>query len=108
MVDVLLYVTHPNNGSLLLKMFRCDGGIRTPDLSLKRRIKNETNCCTFPSTGNLFFFSALTTELHHTRIVVPIVGIEPTPSRILTGDFCVFQDLQTAFQTLDVIILTRL
>lgn len=53
-------------------------------------------------------FSALTTELHHTRIIVPIVGIEPTPSRILTGDFCVFQDLQTAFQTLDVIILTRL
>ena len=38
---------------------------------------------------------------------VPIVGIEPTPSRILTGDFCVFQDLLTAFQTLVDIILTR-
>ena len=38
---------------------------------------------------------------------VPIVGFEPTPSRILTGDFCVFQDLLTAFQTLVDIILTR-
>ena len=41
------------------------------------------------------------------QFFVPIVGFEPTPSRILTGDFCVFQDLLTAFQTLVDIILTR-